>query len=65
MMHAGKRKQKGHDTINHIDVTLSDSIQLFNNTSSGSPVNSRTHSRKQQKDKVYKMFHSARSKKCV
>ena len=26
MMHAGKRKQMRHDTINHIDVTISDSI---------------------------------------
>ena len=52
MMHAGKRKQKGRDTSNHIDETLSDSIQLFNNTSSGSPVSSRTRSRTKQKDKT-------------
>ena len=52
MMYAVNRKQKGRDTINHIDVTLSDSIQLFNNTSPGSPVCSRTRSRTQQKDKT-------------
>ena len=28
MMHAGKRKQMRHDTINHIDVTLSDSYSI-------------------------------------
>ena len=56
MMHAGKHKQKGHHTISHIDVTISDSIQLFNKTISGSPASSRTCSRTQQKNKTVQHY---------
>ena len=46
MMHAGKRKQKGHDI----------KTQLINNTSSGSPVSSCTRSRTQLKDKTVQNY---------